>query len=55
MQKQRNDNDLPDVYFGGPADEVRRKRSQETPDDDEELTATPRDVVALLGFDPKQK
>jgi hypothetical protein len=42
---------LPDVYFGSP-DKPVDWEEDDTPDDDEELSETPADVVELLGFDP---
>lgn len=47
--------DLPDVYFGhvGARDYDWREVDDEEEDDDEELKETPKDVVELLGFDPK--
>ena len=46
---------LPDVHFG----RVSEKQDDsfvpdDSPDDDKELEKTPRDVVELLGFDPKE-
>jgi hypothetical protein len=46
---------LPDVFFGEVKesnDDWRDEDQDIGPDDDEELAETPRDVVALLGFDP---
>lgn len=46
-----------DVHFGSPSREVKDWRDlpqDNTPDDDEELATTPPDVIALLGFDPKE-
>jgi hypothetical protein len=45
---------LPDVTYGGkPPPDWRKAEQDETPDDDEDLAETPPDVVAMLGFDPK--
>ena len=48
--------DLGDVYFGNElANEVDwRKETTEEDPDDEELEETSQDVVAILGFDPKE-
>ena len=47
---------LPDVHFGSPEEKPLDWRDEEfednTPDDDEELPETPKEVVDLLGFDP---
>jgi hypothetical protein len=47
---------LPDAHFGPPAANPLDWRDEEfeddAPDDDAELTETPPDVVAMLGFDP---
>lgn len=45
---------LPDVHFG----EIAEDQPADLPaidetDDDEELADTPEDVMAILGFDPK--
>ena len=48
---------LDNIHFGKvgtPKPDWRRFRNDE-PDDDEELEATPKDVVKLLGFDPKDE
>lgn len=46
---------LPDVRFGA-ADrslpDWRNSKMIDIPDDDEELSETPPDVVEMLGFDP---
>lgn len=46
-----------DVHFGVPsnAKDWRKADVDTGPDDDEELAETPPDVVAILGFDPKDK
>jgi hypothetical protein len=47
---------LDNIHFGkvnGPKPDWRNFRNDE-PDDDEELETTPRDVMKLLGFDPKE-
>lgn len=45
-----------DVYFGGVdlALPDWREEEEEEDADDEELEETPPDVVAVLGFDPKE-
>ena len=46
---------LPDIGFGGPAapdDDVDLDPMIDM-DDDEELSKTPKDVIEILGFDPK--
>lgn len=46
---------LPEVHFGkvGASPIDWRKMPDEDADDDAELAKTPPDVVAILGFDPK--
>lgn len=49
---------LPDVHFGkADSDSIdwRKETDDDELDNDEELEETPRDVVALLGFDPKEE
>ena len=49
---------LPDVHFGRVHEKPRDWREElknESDDDDEELSRTPPDVVALLGFDPAKE
>lgn len=47
---------LPDVYFGDVTESVDWRNAEfedQSSDDDEELAATPSDVVDILGFDPR--
>lgn len=49
---------LPDARFGTaetPLPDWRKRQITEVPDDDVELDETPEDVIAMLGFDPKNK
>ena len=41
-----------DVYFSGPPIDWRQELAEEVDPDDEEIE-TPPDVVAMLGFDPR--
>lgn len=43
-----------DVYFGSLDDVADWDVDDDEDPDDEELETTPADVVALLGFDPKE-
>ena len=45
--------DLPDVQYGDGA-QVTSTVADEN-DDDEQLAQTPKDVIALLGFDPLEE
>ena len=48
---------FPNAHFGevGKKHDWRKKLADvEEPDDDEELEETPKDVVRMLGFDPKE-
>ena len=49
---------IPDVHFGKADSEPtdwRKEPDNDEPDNDEELEETPEDVIALLGFDPKDE
>jgi hypothetical protein len=48
--------EMPYIYFGSVTTELFDWRSvPDEPDpDDEELEVTPSDVIAILGFDPKE-
>jgi len=51
-----SDDKLPDVHFGSVDRKVHWQKIPDfDPDDDEELAKTPKHVVELLGFDPKDK
>ena len=51
-------NKLPDAYFGPPdvppINWRKKVDIQDLLDDDQELASTPKDVIELLGFDPKE-
>ena len=47
---------LPDVHFGDADEPVDWQAADDELDpDDEELDETPEEVVAMLGFDPKDE
>lgn len=46
---------FPDVHFGRSSDSLDwREYADEIDPDDEELTKSPPDLIAMLGFDPKE-
>ena len=49
------EHELPDAHFGSVDRKVHWQKIPDFDPDDEELPVTPKHIVELLGFDPKDK